>query len=33
VEKFFEELLSGKVPALVATSAQPEIDLLPTCGD
>jgi tRNA-dihydrouridine synthase B len=30
VEKFFEELLSGHVPA---QPAQPEMDLLPTCGD
>jgi tRNA-dihydrouridine synthase B len=33
VEKFFEELLSGKMPAPALTSAQPESDLLPTCGD
>jgi tRNA-dihydrouridine synthase B len=32
VEKFFEELLSGKMPA-PAAPAQPEIDLLPACGD
>jgi len=33
VEKFFEELLSGKMPAPAIASAQPEIDLLPACGD
>ena len=33
VEKFFEELLSGKMPAPAATPAHPEIDLLPACGD
>jgi tRNA-dihydrouridine synthase B len=33
VEKFFEELLSGKMPALAVAPTQPEIDLLPACGD
>jgi tRNA-dihydrouridine synthase B len=33
VEKFFEELLSGKMLPPALASAQPEIDLLPTCGD
>ncbi|MBZ5508153.1 MAG: tRNA dihydrouridine synthase DusB [Acidobacteriia bacterium] len=32
VENFFEELLSGKLPAQPAES-QPEMDLLPACGD
>ena len=33
VEKFFEELLSGNVPAQPEPPAQPEMDLLPACGD
>jgi len=33
VEKFFDELLSGKMPVPAATPAQPEIELLPACGD
>jgi nifR3 family TIM-barrel protein len=33
VEKFFEELLSGHVPAQPLAPAQHEMDLLPTCGD
>jgi tRNA-dihydrouridine synthase len=37
VEKFFEELLSGKLPPHPETirteMTQPEMDLLPACGD
>jgi len=33
VERFFEELLSGKLPAQPAGAIQPEMDLLPVCGD
>ena len=33
VEKFFEELLSGHVPAQPLAAAQPEMNLLPSCGD
>jgi tRNA-dihydrouridine synthase B len=33
VDRFFEELLSGKMLAPAATPSQPEIDLLPACGD
>ena len=37
VERFFEELLSGKLPAQSSVDqpvmAQPEMDLLPACGD
>jgi tRNA-dihydrouridine synthase B len=32
VERFFEELLSGNAAALVAVS-EPDMDLLPACGD
>ncbi len=33
VEKFFEELLSGKMPEQTVLPPQPEMDLLPVCGD
>jgi tRNA-dihydrouridine synthase B len=33
VEKFFEELLSGHMPAQTLAPAQPEMNLLPACGD
>src|SRR5689334_1955260 len=33
VERFFEELLNGKLPAQLAGVIQPEMDLLPACGD
>jgi len=33
VERFFEELLSGHAPAQPFVSPQPEMDLLPACGD
>jgi tRNA-dihydrouridine synthase B len=33
VEKFFEELLSGHVPAQPSAAAQAEMNLLPACGD
>ena len=33
VERFFEELLSGKMPAQATALLQPEVDLLPACGD
>jgi tRNA-dihydrouridine synthase B len=33
VEKFFEELLSGNLPVQPEPFAQPEMDLLPACGD
>jgi nifR3 family TIM-barrel protein len=33
VEKFFEELLSGNVPAQPVAPEQPEMDLLAACGD
>ena len=33
VEKFFEELLSGHMPAQTLAPAQPERNLLPACGD
>ena len=33
VEKFFEELLRGNLPVQPEPFAQPEMDLLPACGD
>ena len=33
VERFFEELLSGNVPAQPVAPEQPEMDLLAACGD
>jgi tRNA-dihydrouridine synthase B len=33
VEKFFEELLSGHAPVHPVVPSQPEMDLLPACGD
>jgi tRNA-dihydrouridine synthase B len=33
VEKFFEELLSGHVPTQPLAAAQPQMNLLPACGD
>jgi tRNA-dihydrouridine synthase B len=33
VEKFFEELLSGTLPVQPTAPEQPEMDLLPACGD
>jgi tRNA-dihydrouridine synthase B len=33
VENFFEELLSGRMPAQPAPVPEPVIDLLPVCGD
>jgi tRNA-dihydrouridine synthase B len=33
VEKFFEELLSGNLPVQPEAQEQPEMDLLPACGD
>jgi hypothetical protein len=33
VERFFEELLSGKVPEQHVPAPEAEMDLLPACGD